>query len=416
MEGGLLRLGRPVPPETQRLVLLFAGLLTVFGTVSGGALDLFATDLVRYPVALGVVAAIGFALGVTMLTLHVTHASLLQRHFTLISYTLQLATPALISAAQYAIGPRTILPFLLYVEVTIFSFYLMPTLVAYAVIAMIGIELGVVLIIQPGYPSPVAQWAFLLGTVIAVGATFGGLLARALVEVGRFNRLRRFLPDQVATALLDSGSEEMLGPHRREIAVLFCDLRGFTRFASNAAPEDVVDLLGEYYRTVAQPLQDAQATVGALAGDGLMAYFNDPVPCDDPAGTAVRTALVMRTDLEQLIGEWQQKGFHLGVGIGIAYGYATLGTIGLESRGDYTALGPVVNLASRLCDEAQHGEILIDQRAYAATRRFIDCRTSRLVELKGYSDSVTAHVVSGLTDDRAQEQPRLADLAPKQSA
>ncbi|MGH7687838.1 MAG: adenylate/guanylate cyclase domain-containing protein [Candidatus Dormibacteria bacterium] len=416
MEGRLLQLGRPVPPETQRLVLLFAGLLTVFGSISGGALDLFATDLVRYPVALGVVAAIGCALGITMLTLHLTHASLLQRHFTLIAYTLQLATPALISAAQYSIGPRTILPFLLYVEVTIFSFYLMPTVVAYAVIAMIGVELGVVLIIQPGYPSPVAQWAFLLGTVIAVGATFGGLLARALVEVGRFNRLRRFLPDQVATALLDSGSEEMLAPHRREIAVLFCDLRGFTRFASDAAPEEVVDLLGEYYRTVAEPLQEARATVGALAGDGLMAYFNDPVPCPDPAATAVRVALVMRDDLGRLREEWEHKGFHLGVGIGIAYGYATLGTIGLESRGDYTALGPVVNLASRLCDEAQHGEILIDQRAYAATRRVVECETSRLVELKGYSESVTAHVVSGLTRDHADDQSPLVELAPQQSA
>jgi class 3 adenylate cyclase len=252
-----------------------------------------------------------------------------------------------------------------------------------------------VLAVQPGYPSPVAQWAFLMGTVIAIGATFGGLLARALVEVGRFNRLRRFLPDQVATALLDSGGEEMLSPHRREVAVLFVDLRNFTRFASDAAPEDVVDVLGEYYRAVEAPLRAAKATVGSLAGDGLMAYFNDPVPCRDPAGTAVRVALDMRHDLEQLIAEWDDKGFQLGVGMGIAYGYATLGTIGLESRGDYTALGPVVNLASRLCAEAGSGEILIDQRTYAATRSALASTRERKLQLKGYTELVIARVVHG---------------------
>jgi class 3 adenylate cyclase len=395
MEGGLFRLGHPVPPETQRLVLLFAGLLTLFGAISGGALDLFATDLVLHPVALGVVCALAFALSVALLGLHVRQSPLLQRHFTLVAYTLQLASPILISAAQYSIGPRTVLPFLLYVEVTIFSFYLMPALIAYVVIAMIGIELAVVLAVQPGYPSPVAQWAFLMGTVIAIGATFGGLLARALVEVGRFNRLRRFLPDQVATALLDSGGEEMLSPHRREVAVLFVDLRNFTRFASDAAPEDVVDVLGEYYRAVEAPLRAANATVGSLAGDGLMAYFNDPVPCRDPAGTAVRVALDMRHDLEQLIAEWDDKGFQLGVGMGIAYGYATLGTIGLESRGDYTALGPVVNLASRLCAEAGSGEILIDQRTYAATRSALASTRERKLQLKGYTELVIARVVHG---------------------
>lgn len=391
----MFRLGHPVPPETQRLVLLFGGLLTVFGAISGGALDLFATDLVAYPVALGVVCALALGLGGTLLTLHATQSSLLQRHFALVAYTLQLASPLLISAAQYTIGPRTVLPFVLYVEVTIFSFYLMPAIIAYAVIGMVGIELGVVLAIQPGYPSPIAQWAFLMGTVIAVGATFGGLLARALVDVGRFTRLRRFLPDQVASALLDTGGEEMLGPHRREIAVLFVDLRNFTRFAAEAAPEEVVDVLGQYYRTIEEPLKAANATIGALAGDGLMAYFNDPVPCPDPAGSAVRVAIDLRRDLEQLIAEWDEKGFQLGVGIGIAFGYATLGTIGLESRGDYTALGPVVNLASRLCAEAQRGEILIDQRTYAATRKKIASAHERRLQLKGYAELVTARVVTG---------------------
>ena len=401
MEGGFVRLARPVPPEAQRLVLLFAGLLTVFGGLSGGALALFAADLVAYPLALGVVASLAVLTGASMLALYRARSQFLQRHFPLVAYTLQLATPVMISAAQYSTGPRTVLPFLLYVEVTIFSFYLMPTFVAFGVIAWIAVQLGIVLAIQPGYASPIAQWAFLVGTIIAVGATFGGLLARALVEVGRFNQLRRFLPDQVATALLDSGSDELLRPHRREIAVLFCDLRGFTPFASSAAPEEVVDLLGEYYRTIAQPLQDVNATVGALAGDGLMAYFNDPVPCPDPAGTALRVALAMRSDLSRLTEQWDEKGFHLGYGIGIAFGYATLGTIGLESRGDYTALGPVVNLASRLCAEAGTGEILIDQRTYAATRTLVGESAVRKLQLKGFTELIAARVVNGVVEHDA---------------
>ena len=398
MEGGWVRLARPVPLEAQRLVLLFASLLTVFGAVSGGALALFAPDLIAHPLLLGAVAAIGLVTGAVMLSLYRTHSAFLQRHFTLVAYTLQLMFPVVISAAQYATGPRTVLPFLLYVEVTIFSFYLMPTLVAFGVIAWIALQLAIVLAIQPGYVSPIAQWAFLVGTIIAVGATFGGLLARALVEVSRFNQLRRFLPDQVATTLLDSGSEALLRPHRREIAVLFCDLRGFTPFAASAAPEEVVELLGDYYRTVAQPLQDVKATVGALQGDGIMAYFNDPVPCPDPAGAALRVALMVRSDLVRLTEEWNHKGFQLGFGIGIAFGYATLGTIGLDTRGDYTALGPVVNLASRLCDEARGGEILIDQRTYGATRQLVGNAAVRTVELKGYAEPVTARVVNGVAE------------------
>jgi class 3 adenylate cyclase len=158
----------------------------------------------------------------------------------------------------------------------------------------------------------------------------------------------------------------------------------------------VVELLGEYYRTVAQPLQDVKATVGALQGDGIMAYFNDPVACPDPAGTALRVALTVRNQLALLTEDWDRKGFHLGFGIGIAFGYATLGTIGLDTRGDYTALGPVVNLASRLCDEAQSGEILIDQRTFAATRKLAGGAAVRKLQLKGYTELVTARVLNGV--------------------
>lgn len=396
MEGGLFRLGRPVPPDTQRLILLFVGLLYIFAGGSGCALALFAPELVLHKPGALVIGGVSVATGIALIGLHVTHPQVINRRFAALSYALQFGSPVFVVVAQYMLGPRTILPFLLLTQVTIFSFYLMTVVVASTVIALIGVELAVLFAIQPGYASPIAQWAFVMGTVIAAGATFGGLMARALEEVDRFNRLRRFLPDQVASRLLDSGSEEHLRPHRREIAVIFVDLRNFTRFASDAAPEEVVDLLGEYYRAVAQPLQAANATVGALMGDGLMAYFNDPVPCNDPAGTAVRVALAVRRDLQRLIADWDDKGFHLGVGMGIAFGYATLGTIGLESRGDYTALGPVVNLASRLCAEAANGEILIDQRTYASTRKSVDAAVARQLHLKGFAEIVTARVVTTL--------------------
>lgn len=397
MEGGLIRLARPVPLDTQRLILLFVSLLIFFGAAGGAALDLFAPELVLHPAGLAIVCAVGALLGMLVLTLYFRGLEIWHHHFALLGFALQLFTPMLISAGVYMVGPRTVLPFLLYVEVPIFSFYLMRTVVAFGLIALIAVELAVVLAIQPGYPSPVAQWAFLVGTVISVGAIIGGLLGRREDEVGRFNRLRRFLPDQVATAVLDSGSEDLFRPHRREIAVVFCDLRGFTSFTANAAPEEVVDLLAEYYRTAAGHLQAAKATVGGLAGDGLMAYFNDPVPCRDPAGTAVRVALEMRASLESLRQDWDDKGFHLGYGIGIAFGYATLGTIGFQARSDYTALGPVVNLAARLCGEAQSGEILIDQRTYAAVRRQYAVTEERRLQLKGYPDPVRARIVSGVS-------------------
>jgi class 3 adenylate cyclase len=396
MEGGFVRLERPVPYETQRLIVLLAGLLILFAAGGGAAMSLFAAELVLHPAGLWIVCGIGALLGAFVVSIYVVDAPFSHSHFIGLALGLQVVTPLLISAAQYTIGPRTVLPFLLYVEVTIFSFYLMPMVLAFCLTGLEAVELAVVMLVQPGYSAAVAQWAFLVGTVIAVGAVFGGLLRRALDEVGRFDRLRRFLPDQVATTLLESGNDDVLKPHRREIAVLFCDLRGFTRFASNAAPEEVVDLLAAYYRTAAERLQAARATVGALAGDGVMAYFNDPVPCPDPAGTAVRVAVEVRDALERLKEEWDDKGFHLGYGIGIAFGYATLGTIGFEARSDYTALGPVVNLASRLCAEAQPGEILIDQRTYAAVRRHLGGADERRLQLKGYQDAVRAHAVSGL--------------------
>ena len=220
-------------------------------------------------------------------------------------------------------------------------------------------------------------------------------VAEQVDELERLGRLRRFLSPQVADALLAVEDEGLLSPHRRQIAVFFCDLRGFTRFASGAEPEDVVEVLDTYYSTVGQGLRDYEATVGSFAGDGIMAYLNDPIPCDDPPRKAVEMALSLAPSMGTLVDSWKRKGFQLGYGVGIAYGYATLGTIGFEGRYDYTALGSVVNLAARLCGEAGAGELLVDQRIHDAVWDTITAN-SREVTLKGLPAPVNAYEVLGL--------------------
>jgi class 3 adenylate cyclase len=216
-------------------------------------------------------------------------------------------------------------------------------------------------------------------------------------EIGALQRLRRFVSPQVAEALLQGGMEA-LAPHRSRIAVLFCDLRGFTSFSSHAEPEEVDEVLSEFYATVGRALDDAGATVGSFAGDGIMAYFGDPIPTDDPAATAVRTAVSMRDDMVQVVLAWRRRGHDVGCGMGIAYGYATVGPVGFDGRTDYTALGPTVNLASRLCDLAADGDLLIDGRAHVAVEGRV-LTDERLVEVRGLSKPVVVHQVRAWHDD-----------------
>ena len=210
-------------------------------------------------------------------------------------------------------------------------------------------------------------------------------------EIGSLQRLRRFVSPQVAEALLQGG-EEALAPHRSRIAVLFCDLRGFTSFSSLAEPEEVDEVLSEFYATVGRALDDAGATVGSFAGDGIMAYFGDPVPTDDPAGDAVRTAVALRDDMRAVVLAWRRRGLDVGCGMGIAYGYATVGPVGFDGRTDYTALGPTVNLASRMCDLAGDGELLIDGRAHAAVEGRVRS-DELLLEIRGFPKPVVVHQV-----------------------
>ncbi|HJR24223.1 MAG TPA: adenylate/guanylate cyclase domain-containing protein [Acidimicrobiales bacterium] len=214
---------------------------------------------------------------------------------------------------------------------------------------------------------------------------------RQVEEIGSLRRLRQFLSPQVAEAVLERGMEA-LAPHRSRIAVVFCDLRGFTTFSSTAEPEEVMEVLDRYYVTVGRALQACHATVGTFAGDGIMAYFGDPVPHEDPAGTAVEMAVALRSPMREVVAGWRRRGFDLGCGMGIAYGYATIGPVGFDERTDYTALGPTVNLASRLCTMAEDDEILIDGRAFEAVEHRV--RTEeRVVQVRGFRAPVTAHNV-----------------------
>ena len=209
-------------------------------------------------------------------------------------------------------------------------------------------------------------------------------------ELQRLSRLRRFLSPQVADLIVSSGDEGMLEGHRREITVAFCDLRGFTAFAETAEPEDVMGVLAEFHNELGQLVFRFEGTLEWFAGDGIMTIFNDPFPCPDPSMRAVRMALAMQERFRELATGWRKRGYALDLGIGIAAGYATLGKIGFEARWEYSAVGSVVNMASRLCDEAQGGQILLGPRAYAAVEGAVLAQPIGPLTLKGFHRPVPA--------------------------
>jgi len=209
-------------------------------------------------------------------------------------------------------------------------------------------------------------------------------------ELQRLGRLRRFLSPQIADLIVSSGGEGMLEGHRREITVAFCDLRGFTAFAETAEPEDVMGVLAEFHSELGQLVFRFEGTLEWFAGDGIMTIFNDPFPCPDPSMRAVRMALAMQARFRELAGGWRKRGYDLDLGIGIAAGYATLGKIGFEARWEYSAVGSVVNAASRLCDEAQGGQILLEPRAFAAVERSVLVEPIGPLTLKGFHRPMAA--------------------------
>jgi len=218
-------------------------------------------------------------------------------------------------------------------------------------------------------------------------------VAAQVGEIERLGRLRRFLPPQVADLIISSGSEKELESHRREIAALFCDLRGFTDFSESSDPEDVMKLLSEYHTAIGRIIFAYGGTLERFAGDGVMAIFNDPVPMPRPALQAVQMALDMRSAIGTLMEKWRLLGHDLGFGIGISHGFATLGTIGFEGRYDYAAIGTVSNVASRLCDEAKPGQILISPRVLMAIQDAITVDPVGQFTLKGVRRPMAAYNV-----------------------
>ena len=178
-------------------------------------------------------------------------------------------------------------------------------------------------------------------------------VAAQIGEIERIGRLKRFLAPQIAETIVSSGGEAILESHRRDIVVLFCDMRGFTAFSETAEPEDVMAVLREYHGALGPLIHRYEGTLDRFTGDGLIVFFNDPVPCPDPALRAVRLAVDMREAVASLARSWAARGHEIGFGVGIAQGYATLGRIGFEGRFDYTAIGTVTNVAARLCAEAE---------------------------------------------------------------
>jgi class 3 adenylate cyclase len=217
-------------------------------------------------------------------------------------------------------------------------------------------------------------------------------------EIERMSRLRRFLPPQVADLIVASGSEKQLESHRREITALFCDLRGFTGFTESADAEDVMALLRDYHAAIGEIIIKYSGTLERYAGDGVMVVFNDPVPVENPALQAVLMALEMREAIGLLTSKWRRFGHDIGFGIGIAHGYATLGTIGFEGRFDYAAVGTVSNVSSRLCDEAKPGQILISPRVLVAVEDAVRVEPVGEFELKGIRRPLAAYNVLGAID------------------
>ena len=223
-----------------------------------------------------------------------------------------------------------------------------------------------------------------------------------VAELERVNRLRRFLSPQLVDVVLDSGEEGVLASHRREIVVVFCDLRGFTSFAEASEPEEVMGVLAEYHHALGELIYRFEGTLERFTGDGLMVFFNDPLPVDDPAGRAVAMAVAMRERVAELAHDWSRRGNDLGFGIGIAQGYATLGRIGFEGRFDYAAIGSVTNLAARLCAVADAGQILVAQRVYSAAEGLATGEPVGELDLRGFSKPVRAFAITGIDDTEAQ--------------
>ena len=223
----------------------------------------------------------------------------------------------------------------------------------------------------------------------------GDRVADQVDEIERMGRLKRFLSPQVANAVISSGDESLLSSHRALIGILFCDIRGFTAFCETAEPEETIEFLQTYHEEMGKLINAHGAGVDHRWGDGIMVIFNDPFPCGDPAGDALRLALAMREKMAEICQRWKRLGHRLGFGVGISLGYATVGMVGSEGRFDFTASGTAVNLAARPCDHAEDGEILLSPRAYTAVEDGFRAESTGEMTFKGIRQPVEVFRVVG---------------------
>lgn len=222
-----------------------------------------------------------------------------------------------------------------------------------------------------------------------------------LEQLERLQRLRRFLSPQLADAIVSSGDESILRSHRRQVAMIFVDLRGWTNFVDAVEPEELMRVLREFHGTIGGLVRRFDATVGFIEGDGVQLFFNDPIEVPDAALRAIRLGCTLRAEMAELTARWQKRGYDLDFGAGMALGYATCGEVGFEERSDYAAIGAVTNLASRLADEAAAGQILITQRLYAEVEEDVDAQSVGAFELKGFQRPVPAFDVVGIREHAA---------------
>ena len=221
-------------------------------------------------------------------------------------------------------------------------------------------------------------------------------VAEQVAELERVGRLRRFFSPQLAELIVSGGADDPLQSHWREITVVFLDLRGFTAFAESAEPEEVMAVLRQYHAATGELILEHEGTLERFTGDGIMIFFNDPVPVPDAAERAVRMSLAIRERIGSIAEDWSRRGYALGLGIGIAQGFATIGAIGFDGRWDYGAIGTVTNLAARLCAEAAANQILISQRVFAAMEATLEVEPQQLLALKGFHRPVSCYGVRGL--------------------
>jgi len=217
-----------------------------------------------------------------------------------------------------------------------------------------------------------------------------------VTKVERLGRLKRFFSPHLAELIVGGGAEDPLRPHRREVTAVFLDLRGFTAFAETAEPEEVMTVLQEYHAAMGRLILDHEGTLEHFAGDGIMIFFNDPVPVANPGEKAIRMTLAMRDKMGDLTVRWRKRGFDLSMGIGLAQGYATIGAIGFEGRWEYGAIGTAINLASRLCGEAKSGQILLPQRLLGVIEDLVNAEYAGELLLKGFQRPIIAYNVLGL--------------------